>query len=88
MLATLLLFWRVRPVAGALYLPYWLLKQECRNALQELRTRLQLLKSRCQSDIDKLCGAVTPGDGALLRCLAGNREKATANCQDELKRFQ
>jgi Cysteine rich repeat len=42
----------------------------------------------CDSEIDKVCGNVEPGEGRIAQCLIDNKTKLGTNCQAEVAGFQ
>jgi len=38
----------------------------------------------CDSDIEKVCGKVEPGEGRIAQCLVKNKAKLTSACQAEV----
>ena len=50
------------------------------NALPQ-ETLVEHLISACESDLEKYCSQVTPGNGRLLHCMAAHEDKISGQCE-------
>jgi Golgi apparatus protein 1 len=57
------------------------LSPACRTNLSALLKIAELYGMDCEADARKLCAEVTPGDGAVLRCLKDNESFLSQSCQ-------
>lgn len=57
---------------------------ECKDWLKEFDKKSAEAKVSCQADSDKYCKDVTPGNGAVAKCLKGNMLKLSRKCAEHL----
>ena len=53
-------------------------------ALDRAINALAYVAAECGSDIDKFCGDVVPGEGAILNCLSASRDSIGEQCSTAL----
>jgi len=51
------------------------------------REELLVLRSACGADVRSICGAVPPGGGRIVQCLATNAAQLSPACKDVLSQF-
>ncbi|MFB6446710.1 cysteine rich repeat-containing protein [Bradyrhizobium tunisiense] len=54
----------------------------------QMRSEARSLMQACRTDLDKLCGTVTPGGGRVLACLQSHAGQLTSSCAQALPRAQ
>ncbi len=54
------------------------------NAKQEL----EMLRSHCQADIQRLCPGVKPGGGAIKQCLMQQKDQVSVGCAKALQQIK
>ncbi len=58
----------------------------CRDRMKALNDKFERLAKKCESDTEKYCKDVPPGDGRILPCLKGHESDLDKVCARELKR--
>jgi len=51
------------------------------------REEMLVLRSACGADVRSICGAVPPGGGRIVQCLATNAAQLSPACKDVLSQF-
>jgi hypothetical protein len=60
------------------------LSQECKDHHEKMREHFHQAKEACHEDVEKFCNAVKPGHGSIVKCLHGNKEKLSSECQQAM----
>ena len=42
-----------------------------------------IAKAPCKADMEKLCVGIEPGDGRMMKCMADNEDKLSAECKSK-----
>ena len=68
------------------------LSNRCEYALYDAAAQLEravaaltYVANECDSDLEKFCSSVQPGEGRLLKCLEKNEKKISGRCKSALK---
>ena len=57
----------------------------CKAELASVSRKVKEVGAACEDDIVSYCGAVRPGQGAILRCLQANKATISPGCQEVLQ---
>ncbi|HUL61331.1 MAG TPA: cysteine rich repeat-containing protein [Anaeromyxobacteraceae bacterium] len=53
----------------------------CKQQLAALAKKVKEIGAACEADVDQFCPTVTPGHGAVLKCLSSNSASLQPACQ-------
>ncbi len=54
----------------------------------QLDQELEMLRTYCKADIERLCPKVEPGGGRIKECLASNKERLEVGCAQALAKLK
>jgi len=57
------------------------LSPPCREQMVRMKERFKETQASCQDDVQKFCGAVTPGQGRIRECLKEHLEELSPDCK-------
>lgn len=57
------------------------LSDSCKAVVADLETQLKAQRQACMPDYAKFCGAVTPGGGAVVKCLQEHLDQLNPQCR-------
>ena len=79
-------------ILACLYAHSEKLSNRCEYALYDAAAQLEravaaltYVANECDSDLEKFCSSVQPGEGRLLKCLEKNEKKISGRCKSALK---
>jgi hypothetical protein len=79
-------------VLACLYARNDKLSSQCEYALYEVAAQLEravaaltYVANECDTDLEKLCSSVEPGEGRLLNCLKKNEKQVSERCKNAVK---
>ena len=79
-------------ILACLYAHSEKLSNRCEYALYDAAAQLEravaaltYVANECDSDLEKFCSSVQPGEGRLLQCLEKNEKKVSGRCKSALK---
>jgi Cysteine rich repeat len=49
---------------------------------------LEILRTYCTSDAERLCKGIKPGGGRIIRCLKANMNEISAGCAQALQKLK
>jgi len=58
----------------------------CRDKMKSINDKFDRLAKACNSDVEKHCKDVPPGEGHILSCLKGQQSNLDKGCARELRR--
>jgi hypothetical protein len=61
------------------------LSKECHRKYEDSKARLRHTRISCQNDVEKFCGEVRPGAGALPKCLHAHFKDLSPECKESLE---
>lgn len=65
------------------------ISQQCRYVLEQAtRKLLGEFVQACQTDVQKYCEGVKPGDGRILNCLRGEKENISEPCRQVVDKIK
>jgi len=62
------------------------LARACRDRMKAINDKFDRLAKACESDSEKYCNGVPPGDGRILSCLKNHESDLDKSCVRALKR--
>lgn len=64
------------------------LSEGCRSWREARKGHMKGVKAACEDDVEKVCGDVKAGQGAIMKCLKENRDKVSEGCKAEFAKVK
>ena len=59
-------------------------KEKISARKEEMKNKIEKLKENCSDDAKKFCAEITPGKGAILKCLKSHENEVSDKCKSVL----
>ena len=60
------------------------LSPACQERVQKKQAAWDRLRQICQPEVQRLCGDIQPGTGAIISCLREHRDEVSQDCKDQI----
>ncbi len=59
----------------------------CREKVDKSLAKIAQAKKICETDIQKFCAEVKPGEGRILDCMVAKKEQLTPECRQQIDKY-
>ncbi len=64
------------------------LSAACQQHLSRVAAKLEAVRQACQPDVQSFCSDVTPGHGAIIKCLRQHKGELSQTCKEQLHKLR
>ncbi|WP_413578523.1 cysteine rich repeat-containing protein [Bdellovibrio sp. HCB290] len=62
--------------------------KECKAKMADMKKAFKGMHEACHEDVEKFCGEVKPGKGAVRDCMKSHEDEVSQACKDELGKMK
>ena len=62
--------------------------KECKAKMKDMHKAMKGVHAACHEDAQKFCSDITPGKGAMMKCMTEHKDEVSQACKDKLENMK